>query len=126
MVGLFVIALMIVLALLGDEAKAYDQNLRPGFTNRPPDQLFPLGTDALGRDVLSRLLVGGRISILVSLLSVALATFIGTAVGVSAGYFGGWVDNTLMRVVDIVLSFPAILLLLVVSAARRARSRSPS
>ena len=114
--GLVVIAIMIILALLGDEFRAYDQNLRPGYTNRPPDGQFLLGTDALGRDILSRLLVGGRISIAVAFVSVALATLIGTAVGVAAGFFGGRVDNVLMRVVDIVLSFPAILLLLVVSA----------
>jgi peptide/nickel transport system permease protein len=114
--GLVVVAVMVILAILGDEARAYEQNLRSGFTNRAPDDQFLLGTDALGRDILSRLLVGGRISIVVALVSVALATLIGTAVGVAAGFFGGWVDNLLMRIVDIVLSFPAILLLLVVSA----------
>ncbi len=118
MVGIFVIIMLAVLAILGDEFRAYDQRLKPAFVDRPPgaspDSL--LGTDALGRDILARLLVGGRISILVAVLSVALSTFIGTLVGVLAGYLGGKVDNLLMRIVDVVLSFPGILLLLVASA----------
>ena len=115
-VGLFVIALMIVLAVIGDETRAYAQNLRAGGVNQPPGGSYLLGTDALGRDMLARTLVGGRISILVALVSVAIATAIGTTVGVVAGFFGGWVDNLLMRLVDIVLSFPTILLLIVVAA----------
>ena len=116
MVGIVLILLMIVLASIGDEFRAYDVHLKLGFTNRPPGGEFLLGTDALGRDILSRLLVGGRVSILVALVSVALATTIGTAVGVAAGYFGGLVDQLLMRFVDIILSFPTILLLIVAAA----------
>ena len=116
MVGLVVIVVMIILAILGNEYLAYNQNLRLGYTNRPPDGQFLLGTDALGRDVLSRLLVGGRISILVALVSVAIATTIGTTVGVVSGYFGGAADQLLMRFVDIILSFPIILLLIVAAA----------
>ena len=116
MTGIVVIVVMVVLAILGSEFKAYEQNLRLGFTNRPPDGTFLLGTDALGRDILSRLLVGGRVSILVALVAVAIATTIGTAVGVAAGYFGGLVDQVLMRFVDMILSFPIILLLIVAAA----------
>jgi peptide/nickel transport system permease protein len=116
LIGIVVIAVMVVLSIVGDEFRAYDQNLRLGFTNRPPGGAFLLGTDALGRDILSRLLVGGRISIAVALVSVGIATTIGTAVGVAAGYFGGLVDQVLMRFVDIVLSFPTILLLIVAAA----------
>ena len=105
------------LALLGYEEAALKQNLRLGFTNQPPGKIpgYPLGTDALGRDVLARTLVGGRVSILVALVSVFIATVIGTTIGVISGYAGGRVDTTLMRVVDIVLSFPIILLLIVVA-----------
>jgi peptide/nickel transport system permease protein len=115
-VGLIVIAVLIVLCILGNDYKAYQPNLKLGYTNRPPDSQFPLGTDALGRDILSRMLVGGRVSILVALVAVAIATTIGTAVGVISGYFGGRVDNLLMRLVDVVLSFPTILLLIVAAA----------
>jgi peptide/nickel transport system permease protein len=117
MVGVVIIALISFLAIIGNEQMALQQNLRMGFTNQPPGAIpgYPLGTDALGRDVLSRTLVGGRVSILVAILSVAIATGIGTTVGVLSGYAGGWLDQSLMRFVDIVLSFPTILLLLVVA-----------
>ncbi|HEV8489926.1 MAG TPA: ABC transporter permease [Candidatus Limnocylindrales bacterium] len=116
-VGLITIGLIAVLALIGSEEAALKQNLRLGFPNQPPGKLagYLLGTDALGRDVLARTLVGGRISILVAIISVAIATGIGTTIGVIAGYAGGWVDMALMRFVDIVLSFPTILLLLVMA-----------
>jgi peptide/nickel transport system permease protein len=116
-VGLITIGLIAVLALIGSEEAALRQNLRLGFPNQPPGKLpgFLLGTDALGRDVLARTLVGGRVSILVALISVAIATGIGTTIGVIAGYAGGWIDMVLMRFVDIVLSFPTILLLLVMA-----------
>jgi len=79
-------------------------------------QTFLLGTDGLGRDVLSRVLVGGRVSLVVAFASVLLSTLIGVIVGVISGYLGGRTDATLMRLVDVALSFPVILLLLVVSA----------
>jgi len=116
-VGLITITVITLLAVIGSEEAALTLNLRMGFPNQPPSSLegYPLGTDALGRDILARTLVGGRISILVAFISVAIAAGIGTAVGVTAGYVGGWVDVALMRFVDIVLSFPTILLLLVVA-----------
>ena len=109
--------MIVLLAIFGNEQAALKQNLTLGMTNQPPGKIpgYPLGTDALGRDVLARTLVGGRVSLLVALISVAIATTIGTIVGVIAGYAGGTVDNVLMRFVDIVLSFPTILLLLVVA-----------
>src|SRR5262245_38209193 len=117
LVGLVVIAVIVLLAILGSEEAALKQNLKLGFTNQPPGKIpgYPLGTDALGRDVLARTLVGGRVSILVSLVSVFIAAGIGTTIGVISGYLGGRTDSVLMRFVDIVLSFPIILLLIVVA-----------
>lgn len=117
LVGLVTIVIIVALALLGSEEAALKQNLRLGFTNQPPGKIpgYPLGTDALGRDVLARTLVGGRVSILVAMVSVFIAAVIGTIIGVISGYAGGRVDTTLMRLVDIVLSFPIILLLIVVA-----------
>ena len=117
MIGLVIIGIITLLAILGNEQAALQNNLRLGIPNSPPGELpgYPLGTDALGRDVLARTLVGGRISILVAIVSVAIATGLGTLIGVIAGFSGGKVDGALMRLVDIVLSFPTILLLLVVA-----------
>ena len=77
----------------------------------------PLGTDKQGRDMLSRIIFGARISLAVSLIAVFIAGFIGTALGLSAGYFGGSLDHLVMRIVDIGLSIPAILLALVLVSA---------
>ncbi len=76
-----------------------------------------LGTDKQGRDMLSRIIHGARVSLTVSLIAVFIAGFIGTALGLMAGYFGGWVDHLVMRIVDIGLSIPAILLALVLVSA---------
>lgn len=73
-----------------------------------------LGTDVLGRDLLSRLLIGARVSLLVAILSVLGATLLGSGIGVAAGYAGGWIDTLLMRVVDLAISLPMILLALLV------------
>ncbi|MSP40966.1 MAG: ABC transporter permease [Deltaproteobacteria bacterium] len=76
----------------------------------------PLGTDKLGRDILSRMLYGGRISLLVGVTTVSLSLAIGFIVGALAGYCGGWVDLLLMRLVDILLAFPGILLAIAFTA----------
>jgi peptide/nickel transport system permease protein len=76
----------------------------------------PLGTDKLGRDILSRTLYGGRISLLVGSTTVAISLAIGMAIGSLSGYFGGWVDQLLMRSVDILMAFPGILLAIAFTA----------
>ena len=91
----------------------------------PPSSLYPLGTDGLGRDVLSRLIYGARISLSIGLIAVSIAVLVGAAVGLAAGFYGGWVDAVLMRLVDTLLSIPTIFLLLAVVAmdpAERLRS----
>ena len=82
----------------------------------PPDASNLLGTDALGRDILSRLIVGARISLAVSLSVMMITLAIGVAVGIVAGYIGGWVDAVAMRIVDIVLAFPEVVLAILVAA----------
>jgi ABC-type dipeptide/oligopeptide/nickel transport system permease subunit len=81
-----------------------------------PSRAHLLGGDALGRDVLSRLMVGARISLLVAVSVLALTLTVGTAAGMAAGYFGGWMDALLMRGADIVFAFPELILAIVVAA----------
>lgn len=82
-----------------------------------PTPEFPFGTDALGRDVLSRILFGARLSIRVAVLSVAIATIVGGTLGLVSGYLGGWADLVIGRVLDVFFAFPAILLALGIVAA---------
>lgn len=79
-------------------------------TLNPPSERFPMGTDSLGRDVLSRIIVGARVSLGVAFPSVALALAAGVTIGLMIGLAGGWVDLLVMRVFDVLFAFPAILL----------------
>jgi ABC-type dipeptide/oligopeptide/nickel transport system permease subunit len=81
-----------------------------------PSAAHWLGTDDLGRDVLSRIIFGSRVSLLVGLVSVAVALLIGASIGMLSGYFGGWTDIVLMRAMDSILSFPALVLALAVAS----------
>lgn len=80
----------------------------------PPDSNHPLGTDIMGRDVLARTMVGGRVSLVISFLSVFVITMLGVVFGGIAGFFGGWVDNLIMRICDILMCLPGIPILLIV------------
>jgi peptide/nickel transport system permease protein len=108
-----------LLAPLLSPANPYEQSLRLRF--RPPaweergSWAHPLGTDRLGRDMLSRILWGSRVSLAAGVLTVLLASAFGAAVGLVAGYYGGRVDATLMRITDATLSFPVILLALILA-----------
>jgi peptide/nickel transport system permease protein len=86
---------------------------------QPPSLQHPMGTDALGRDYLARVLYGGRISLAVGLMVVAITLTIGVTIGALAGYFGGWVETLLMRFTDAVLTLPAFLILILLSAILR-------
>ncbi len=85
-----------------------------GGVRQPPSIRHPFGTDTVGRDQLSRILFGARVSLSIGMISVSLAIFIGTVVGAVAGFFGGWVDTFLMRLIDVMLAFPSILLALAI------------
>lgn len=81
-----------------------------------PSLKYPLGTDDLGRDVLSRMILGSRISLSVGFVSVGIATLIGIFLGAISGYYGGWVDSIIMRFIDIMLTIPTFFLILAVIA----------
>jgi len=85
----------------------------------PPGRAFLLGADTQGRDILSRLLFGARISLSVGVISQGVAALLGVSLGLAAGYYGRWVDASLMRLADLTLAFPTLLLLIAVAAAVR-------
>lgn len=90
-------------------------NLSPPFWLDEGSWTYPLGTDMLGRDVLSRLLYGARASVSVALMAIFFAGVLGTTLGITAGYFGGWTDILIMRAVDLMLSMPLLLMAFVLS-----------
>lgn len=92
-----------------------DPNILEKF--RPPGTAHPLGTDYLGRDVLARILFGGRSSLTIGFLVVTVAVVIGIPLGAVAGYYGGWIDEVIMRVTDMFLAFPPLLLAIAIAAA---------
>jgi peptide/nickel transport system permease protein len=85
---------------------------------RPPGtEGFPLGTDELGRDMLSRLIFGARLSLFMGVTPVIFALFVGSAIGIAAGYAGGWINSILMRTIDVFFAFPSVLLAIALSGA---------
>jgi peptide/nickel transport system permease protein len=86
---------------------------------QPPSLSHPMGTDALGRDLLTRVLYGGRVSLMVGLSVMIITLLIGVPIGAIAGYFGGWIDNVLMRITDAALALPSLLVLILLSAILR-------
>ena len=83
----------------------------------PPNRLYPLGADGLGRDMMARILTGGQVSMTVGLVGVALTIFLGSVLGTISGYFGGLVDDVMQRIVEIIQSFPTIPLWAALAAA---------
>jgi peptide/nickel transport system permease protein len=116
--------LLVIPALFASQVAPYDplkgslsKRLKPPAWQQGGTIEHPLGTDKLGRDMLSRIIHGARVSLMVSLVAIFVGGVIGTGLGLISGYFGGWVDALLMRLVDISLSLPTILLALVLVAA---------
>lgn len=115
--GCMVVLLLFVVSLLAPWLTPYRPETIDAYNVlMPPSAAHWLGTDELGRDVLTRLLFGARISLKVGFVAVGIAVVIGTAVGLVAGYYGGWADAVLMRLVDIMLCFPTFFLILAVIA----------
>jgi len=112
--GLGVLAIIVGAVILAPLLTSYDPTaLDPDHSLAPPSRAHLLGTDDLGRDEFARVLYGGRVSLLVGTTAMLLGTAIGVTLGSVAGYLGGWTDTAVMRLVDLILSFPAIFLLLI-------------
>jgi len=116
--GAVVIVISILTSVLVPIFPLHDP-LHQNLPNRlkPPTAEYLFGTDNYGRDVLSRVIWGGRVSLLVGIFSVAIGSLIGVTLGIISGYFGKYVDTVIMRITDILLSFPALLLAMAICAA---------
>jgi dipeptide transport system permease protein len=121
--GLCVIVVVVLSALLADviaphpAAEQYrDHFLTPPFWEQGGTIRFPLGTDAVGRDILSRIIYGARFSLFIGLIVVSLSLSAGTCLGLVAGFFRGWIETLIMRLMDILLALPSLLLAIVIVA----------
>ncbi len=118
-VGLVLLLFIIFAAVLAPVISSFDpvSQVKPALERYlPPSLVHPMGTDKFGRDVLSRVLHGARVSLAVGIISVLIAALLGTAIGALSGYLGGWIDGIVMRVVDGLLAFPRLLIVLTLVA----------
>jgi len=115
--GAVIILLLIIVALFAPLIAPYDP-IEPDLRaiRQQPSSAHLLGTDEVGRDVLSRVIYGSRISLIVGIVAVSIAGVIGIGLGMIAGYFGGWVNNVIMRIVDALLALPPFVLMLAIAA----------
>ena len=115
LVGFFIVAFMVILAVFAPLIAPYDPNaINPVLPFKGIGTLGHLfGTDDLGRDILSRIIYGSRVSMIVAVGATIVGAIIGVLIGLTAGYFGGWIDSVLMRVMDGMFSFPFILLAMI-------------
>lgn len=116
-IGLIVLALILAAAIFGPMISPYD-TLTQDLGNRlkAPSLAHPMGTDELGRDSMTRILAGGRVSLAVAALATTVAITVGTTIGSIAGFYGRWVDNVLMRFTDLALSLPDLFLLILAAS----------
>jgi len=115
--GLALIALIVIVALIGPALAPYDPLVpTPLERLKGPSSAHWFGTDSLGRDILSRVIYGSRISLAIGLISVTISLVPGTLLGLLAGYFRGKLDSLIMRLMDVLLAFPAILLAIFITA----------
>jgi peptide/nickel transport system permease protein len=113
MLSLVLFILLILVAVFAPVISPYPPNKTVGNFEAAPSSSFHLGTDEVGRDVLSRLIYGARVSLIVSMGSVAIYVIIGTTLGLISGYFGGITDSTIMRITEVFMSYPYFMVILV-------------
>jgi peptide/nickel transport system permease protein len=120
MIGTAIIAILALAAIFAPHLTPYDpEKTELDMMLQPPSLAHPMGTDELGRDLLTRLLYGGRVSLSIGVAAMALAVTVGAVIGGVAGFYGGWVDNLLMRFTDMMLSFPQLFVLIILALALR-------
>ncbi len=108
--GFIIIGLLLLMALLAPALAPYDPNAQEYELLLPPSAQHFLGTDEFGRDLLSRLIAGSRVSLLVGFAAVILAVLVSVPLGLLAGYYGGWIDNIIMRYIDLQWAFPSLII----------------
>jgi peptide/nickel transport system permease protein len=113
--GIIVVAALVAVAIFADRLSPFDPNAQIGKRLSPPEARYPLGLDQLGRDVLSRLIFGARVSLLVSVVSIGLSLLAGVGLGLAAGYYGGTVDTLIMRAMDLMFTLPSFVLAIVLA-----------
>ncbi len=118
-IAVFALLAMVLLALGASFSRYLPTAQQPAQQFKPPTADHWFGTDELGRDIYTRILFGGRVSLVVGLLSTLLTLSLGVGVGALAGYYGGWLDNALMRVTDAFLTFPTIFVLILLGSMLR-------
>lgn len=116
-VGLLMLLTMVAVTVLGTWIAPYNPSETSPDSLAGPSMAHWLGTDSIGRDVLSRLIIGGRTTLLITFIAVAISVCVGLVLGLSSGYVGGVVDQAIMRVLDVVFAFPVFLLAIAVVAA---------
>jgi peptide/nickel transport system permease protein len=115
--GLVIVLALIVLALIGQKIAPYDPTkINVRHRTEAPSRAHLFGTDDRGRDILSRVLYGARVSLKVGVIAVGISATIGTFLGAISGYFGSWLDEIIMRLTDVLFAFPAILLAIAITA----------
>jgi peptide/nickel transport system permease protein len=117
--ALIALVVMVLLALGASSSRYLPTAQQPTLQFKPPSSDHWFGTDELGRDIYTRILYGGRVSLFVGLFSTLLTIFVGVAVGALSGYYGGQLDNILMRITDAFLTFPTIFVLILLGAMLR-------
>ena len=122
-VGLVLIFIQVIMALIPASLAPYDpKKMNWGEEYLPPSSKYVLGTDNMGRDVLSRVIWGTRTSLIVGLAAVAISASIGIVLGMTSGFFGGKIDNLIMRITDTIMTLPSLLMLIVFSSIFVSRS----
>ncbi|MGB6894389.1 MAG: ABC transporter permease [Dehalococcoidia bacterium] len=112
--GLLLILTLIVVGSLAPFIAPFAENESAGIPFQGPSWGHPFGTDKFGRDIMSRVIFGARISLAVGFISVIGGTLVGTTIGIVSGYFGGWADNLIQRAGDTAMAFPGLILLLII------------
>lgn len=126
MIGLIILIILIFIAVFADVIVDYELTITGRGTDRmlPPSREHWFGTDHIGRDIFARIIHGSRISLSIGIFATGIALFFGSVIGAATGYYGGWVDNIVMRILDVINCIPSTLLVMAFVAALGANMKN--